>query len=113
MSVTSKNNFGRLRTAYIRGAREAQEKIADRMVEIAQEEVPVLSGDLKRSIKKQRATAFRVYAVAEEPYAVHVNDGTRFMAGNPFWNRAEDRVRSEIGPTTVKIIRDKVRRVAR
>ncbi len=109
--IKSKNKYGQIRTAITNAAREAQEEIADKMVEYAQEEVPVLTGALKASIRKRRATAFRVYAVAEAPYAVFVNSGTRFMTGNPFWDRAVERVKPEIAKTTANVVRERLNRV--
>lgn len=71
-----------------------ERKIAHRVLEVANNEVPVQTGKLRDS--GDIAKDGEGYAVSfDTPYAQYVHFGTRFQAANPFLTRAVNRVAPE------------------
>lgn len=108
MSVKSVNNFSKISRAFRDAARAIPEAQASAMIDEVNPETPVRSGHLRSRNQKARRSNYRVDAYNDAEYAGVVNGGTRTRAGNPFWNRGEDKVRTRLERIAAAEVRKKL-----
>lgn len=67
--------------------------VADEVVALARSLVRVRTGKLRDSIRARKTRANNVIVEATQPYAVHVEYGTRHFSAKPFLGPAAEQVR--------------------
>ena len=97
-SVNFKSNIPQVASALKPAVDEIERKVAHRILEVADQEVPVRTGRLRDS--GDLAHEGDGYAVSYDvPYAVYVHNGTRHRPANPWLTRAVNRVQPEFQET--------------
>lgn len=69
-------------------------ELAEEMVEVAKDEAPYITGNLRSSIDLEEVAVRYIRVFTETGYGVFVHFGTRFMEPNPFFERAFLRARA-------------------
>lgn len=85
--------------------------IAERIRDKATDEVPVLSGDLKKSLQTEKIGGGKVAISSVLPYARPVHDGRKALTIRPKKGRRNGRLKFSVGGRTV--FAKKVRQPAR
>jgi HK97 gp10 family phage protein len=96
LKFTVKSPFNRLPEMRKRlgpGSDKIAEQCAEDIVSIAKSLVRVRTGALRDSIRARKTRAGNIVVEATQPYAIHIEYGTRHFSAKPFLGPAAEMVR--------------------
>lgn len=94
-SVKIKDNSREVRHTVMVTTEAKFDDFMQSFVEVSRAEAPIITGQLRESISSGKSGPMQRTIFTQTGYGGFVHEGTSRMGGNPFFNRALDRIRPE------------------